>query len=65
MKKILIASMLIATPAVAQPTSEQYAACESAYRAKNKADNAAAPEGYKVARPKGFKANFMITCLSK
>jgi hypothetical protein len=51
--------------AYASASAEQYASCESAYRAKNKADNAAAPEGYKIARPKGYKANFMIECLSK
>jgi hypothetical protein len=46
-------------------TPDQLSACESAYREKNKADNDAAPEGYKVKRDKGHKAKYIAECLSK
>ena len=65
MKKFLIATLLLsATPAFAID-ADKVSHCESEYRTKNKADNAAAPEGYKVKRPKGFKAEFIAECLSK
>ena len=65
MKKFAIAiALLIATPAFAID-ADKVSHCESEYRTKNKADNAAAPEGYKVKRAKGFKAEFIAECLSK
>lgn len=40
------------------------AQCETDYRAKGKAEKAAAPKGYKPDRPKGYKAEFLAKCLS-
>ena len=54
-----------ATHAYAEVSADQVKACETEYRAKNKADKAAAPEGFKPDRPKGYKADFIATCLSK
>ena len=59
-----IALLSISTSAFAID-ADKVSHCESEYRTKNKADNAAAPEGYKVKRPKGFKAEFIAECLSK
>jgi len=70
MTKIAIAIAVAAILGVpeayaATVTAEHVSACETAYREKNKADNDAAPEGYKVKREKGHKAKYIAECLSK
>ena len=70
MKKLSIAigvAVILGVPGAhgATITPDQISACETAYRERNKADNDAAPEGYKVKREKGFKAKYIAECLSK
>ena len=61
---IAICGILTANVYAATVTVEQVKACEAAYWAKDKADKAAAPEGYKPNRPKDYRANFIATCLN-
>jgi len=70
MKKLLISlsfAALLGVPEAyaAEISADKLKACESAYREKNKADKDAAPEGYKVSRPRGFRQAFIVECLSK
>lgn len=62
---LVLAAVLLASPAFANVTPEKVKACETQLRDKNKAENAAAPAGYKVAREKGYRQNYLADCLSK
>jgi hypothetical protein len=61
---IAICGVLTVNVYAAAITVEQVKACEAAYWAKERADKAAAPEGYKPARPKDYRANFIASCLN-
>ena len=63
---IAAASLVIATSAMAaEITAPQVKACETELTAKNKADKAAAPEGFKPDHPRGYRQTFIAECLSK
>jgi hypothetical protein len=67
MLKTTIAALAIAlmtVPALAV-TGEQVKACQQQLAAKNKADNAAAPAGFKPVRERGYSQNYIAECLSK
>jgi hypothetical protein len=68
MRALMIATAACLSVTLAQPafavTAEQVKSCETKLRDKNKADNDAAPAGYKVKREKGFRQQFLADCLN-